>query len=425
MSEINFPQFRQLLMETGRIPRMLNPNAQAKRDEFKQKIENGEIKTETVDVCQCGSHDLEQIAAMDRFGLPFGAYICKDCGLLVTSPRMTSDALPYYYDNYYHTLNYGHLHMHEQQALFMLGQGEKIYNIIKPHLKGKSVDVLEIGAGTGNVLKELKEAAKNDDTEIIETGTEYSSDCLAECAKNGVKAIYGDLDTMLEKDGKFDLIILSHVFEHFIGLKDELDKIKRLLRPEGLLYIEVPGLLNINNINTYNFDFLEYLIHAHMYNFCEASLRNIVEKEGFTALSINEKVEALFTMKPSADDQTSAYSAIMEYLEKLVYCRTFLEGGIKSFRRGLNNTKEELANVHRWHDHEKEEAEKFARWNTAEKERGDTARRWLAAEKGIATELITALDEYFKTPYTSLSQKIKSYRFIKALTEKYRKRYVR
>jgi len=426
MSDINFPQFREILLEKDRVPRKLNENAEQQRLLFLEHVRSGKIKTEEVCACQCGSESLEKIADIDRFGLPFGSLICRDCGLVITSPRICAESLPEYYDKFYHILNYGHLHVHDQQALFRLWQGSKIYRMVSPFFGGlKEISVLEIGAGTGNVLTEVVAEAAKEGVTVHASGTEYSTDCIEECRKSGINIVYGDLNTMLEQGGRFDLIILSHVFEHFIDLKDELSKVKKLLNPQGLLYIEVPGLCNIGNIATYNFDFLEYVIHAHMYNFNKTSLTAILSSCGFETLIANEKAEAVFRPSETAVpvDASSNYSYIMSYLQGLVFSRTFLKEGIENFSTIRANLKEDLATVHRWHDHEKAEAEKFSRWHDAEKERGDIARRWHEGEKKVATELMETLDVYFKTPYTDVRAKMKSYRGIRHTFEKYYKRY--
>ena len=426
MSDINFPQFRNILFEKDRIPRKLNENAEQQRLLFLEYIKNGKIKTEEVTSCQCGSEELEKIANIDRFGLPFSSLICKKCGLVITSPRIAPSSLPEYYDRFYHVLNYGHLHVHDQQALFRLWQGNKIYRMLKPYLPDKKeLSLLEIGAGTGNVLKEFTAEAAKEEVAVSAEGTEYSYDCIEECRQAGVNIVYGDLDTMIAKGGTYDVLILSHVFEHFTDLKAEMSKIKKLIKPEGLLYIEVPGLCNIGNIATYNFDFLEYVIHAHMYNFNRVSLTAVLAEGGFETLAANEKAEAVFRPCDNAAvvDTSANYSDIMAYLEKLTFSREFLKEGIENFSTIRNNLKDELATLHRWHDHEKEEAEKFARWNEAEKERGDTARRWHEQEKKVAAELMHTLDEHFKTPYTSVRDKLSTYRNLREVFGKYYKRY--
>jgi 2-polyprenyl-3-methyl-5-hydroxy-6-metoxy-1,4-benzoquinol methylase len=426
MSDINFPQFREILLEKDRIPRKLNENAEKQRLLFLEYVKSGKIKTEEVTSCACGCADLEKIAEIDRFGLPFGALICKKCGLVITSPRIASESLPEYYDKFYHVLNYGHLHVHDQHALFRLWQGNKIYRMIKPFLAdAKELSVLEIGAGTGNVLTEFTAEAEKEDVKVSAVGTEYSTDCIEECRQAGINIIYGDLDTMVNEGGTYDVLILSHVFEHFTDLTAELEKVKKLLKPQGVLYIEVPGLCNVGNIATYNFDFLEYLIHAHMYNFNKTALTAVLAESGFECLASNEKAEAVFRPAENAAkvDTSANYSNIMGYLEKLVFSREFLKDGIENFSTIRNNLKDDLSVMTRWHEHEKSEAEKFSRWHTAEKERGDIARRWHEGEKKVATELMQTLDAHFKTPYTSVRDKMQSYRKLRDMLRKNYKRY--
>ena len=62
----------------------------------------------------------------------------------------------------------------------------------------------------------------------------------------------------MDKNYKADIIIYSHVFEHILDLDKELDAIKSHLKPEGILYIEVPGIKYVHN--TYEMNFLKYLI---------------------------------------------------------------------------------------------------------------------------------------------------------------------
>ena len=57
----------------------------------------------------------------------------------------------------------------------------------------------------------------------------------------------------------YDGIILRHVIEHLLNPRELLLKIKNLLKPNGKLYIEVPGLLDILN-GKYEFDLKSYFV---------------------------------------------------------------------------------------------------------------------------------------------------------------------
>ena len=299
--------------------RKLNDVTKKYKELLLKDIESKTIVLETVEQCICCKNKtFEKLLDVDRFDLPFGTYICKDCGLVTTSPRIKEESLPYYYEKYYHPLNYGKESLENQVALFKEGQGTKIFNLLKPYINEKKINVLEIGAGIGNVLDEFKQEANIHDIDVTVLGTEYSMDCIKQCEHRNIPMIEGNAKSVLSTNQTFDIIILSHVFEHFIHLEEELNILKQLLNKDGLLYIEVPGILKNHNKDYYDFSFLGYSVHAHMYNFSLHTLSNILNKHSFSLLKGNEEVEAIFQINASEENSiTNDYSRIKQYLEFL------------------------------------------------------------------------------------------------------------
>jgi len=80
--------YKEEYLRTDVIPRKLNQVSQKYKNLLLDDINNHVIKTEVVSHCQCESSTLEEIAKIDRFGLPFGSFICQECGLVLTSPRI-------------------------------------------------------------------------------------------------------------------------------------------------------------------------------------------------------------------------------------------------------------------------------------------------------------------------------------------------
>ncbi len=310
--------YRINLLCENKIPRKLNDVSKKYKNMLSREINDKKILTETIRECQCGSTKLELLTNIDRFALPFKSLICQECGLVMTSPRIKEESLPYYYEKFYHPLTYGKESLEKQEVLFSKGQGNKIFNLVKDFLpKQKELKVLEIGVGTGSVLKEFKYEANLNNYLVQELGTEYSSECIEICKKNDIKAIFGNAESAIEHNIEFDLIILSHVFEHFIDLQKELNTIKHLMTKKSILYIEVPGLFIIHKKPGYNFSLLGYLTHAHMYNFTLDSLNNILSMHGFKMLYGNEEIESIFIFDNKKTHIQNAYLKIMHYLEFL------------------------------------------------------------------------------------------------------------
>ena len=311
--------FRKNLLIDNIIPKKINDIAKKHRALLMHDLENNVIETETISTCQCGSLNLEELSKIDRFGLPFGSLICQDCGLVSTSPRITNKSLPYYYNKYYHPLNFGIESLENRNALYSDGQGVKIFTKLKPFLpKTNKLNILEIGAGTGSVLTEFKEEAKKHKIEVTELGTEYSDECIRECQNRNINIIEGNIQTVIATNKQFDVIILSHVFEHFVDLKKELSDLRKLMHSQSLLYIEVPGLLVNHKKWYYDFSYLIYHVHAHMYNFTKETLSNLLSQSQFKQIDANEEVEAIYKLSDNNKINTiNSYSETLKYLKFL------------------------------------------------------------------------------------------------------------
>ena len=302
----------------------------AYKEKFLSQVHSGVIEVETVKECLCGSADIETLTNTDRLNLPFGSSICRDCGLIFTTPRMSEGSLKHYYEKYYHPLVLGKEILSSNDALFKKGQGEKIYKKIKKYINKdnkKSISVHEIGAGTGSVLSEFRDSADLDGLGVDETGTEYSQSCIDVADSNDVNVIYGDLEAIVSTNKKYDVVILSHVFEHFVDLGRELKLLSGVLSSNGVVYVEVPGVLSVHKKNIYDFSYNKYRVHAHMYDFSLSTLCNVFQKHGYKLVDGNEEVEAVFIKDEDSEYvYVNDYDCIMHYLNFLEQNRTYFIG---------------------------------------------------------------------------------------------------
>ena len=179
--------------------------------------------------------------------------------------------------------------------------------------------MLEIGAGTGSVLEELVASGREDGRTLNVLGTEFSRECIALAAERSIPMVKGGFAEVIATGQRFDLVVLSHVFEHFIDLSDALASLRKVLSPTGIAYVEVPGVMSLHDRPVYGFDYIRYLTHAHIYQFNLTALTDVFARGGFERLVGNEQVEAVFRATDSAPsvDTSANHRDLTAYLQTL------------------------------------------------------------------------------------------------------------
>lgn len=143
------------------------------------------------------------------------------------------------------------------------------FNFIKANINCDNKKVCEIGAFDGLLLNIFK----NNKCEVH--GYELN-DRAREYAKNKYNIYLKQ--NFLEDNQKYDIIILSHVIEHFKEPKEILLKIKSMLNENGFIYIEVPNS-PLKNQCSYE-TLIKYLTSPHTVNFNMDNLKYFAENCG-------------------------------------------------------------------------------------------------------------------------------------------------
>jgi len=303
----------------------LNEIQKKSRDEFINWANSNNI-VDSIEKCpNCGEKSFSTLSKVDRFGLNFEALKCNKCKLIITSPQIKEFFLPEYYNKFYHPLIFGETEA--KDYLFDVSQGEKIFNLTYPYIRNKkNLKVFEIGAGSGSNLKGFSDTAIKKGITCTLKGLEFSENYVKKASEFGIQLCTESIEQYIKtNDTKYDLIILSHVFEHVNNLEKFLSSVKKLMNEDTLLYIEVPGVLTLHKNNAYACNFKRYLVHAHLYHFTAETLKNILEKNSFKLEYINEMVESIFRLKSEKSPTATVESNVEIYLNnlqkyKLFYC---------------------------------------------------------------------------------------------------------
>jgi 2-polyprenyl-3-methyl-5-hydroxy-6-metoxy-1,4-benzoquinol methylase len=177
------------------------------------------------------------------------------------------------YDGGYYDELYPEHQFAEQKRLFA-----NRLSWLEPMAGGGRLRILEVGSGRGVFL----EAALERGHDV--TGQDLSEAAVAAIrARHGVQAERGALEELRLPGASYDLVHMNHVLEHIPDPGRVLREIRRLLKPGGVLYVEVPRQSNLLNrlsglMAGKQFGFTYH--PGHLYLFSPASLKRLLTAGG-------------------------------------------------------------------------------------------------------------------------------------------------
>jgi len=301
---------------SNRTPMRLSPVQHRFREALLGKLSTGVYEYERAGRCLCGSTSSVQLATHDRFGIPVGTVLCRSCGLCRTDPRLAAKDLPSFYNEIYHGLHQGIAEPDPSSVLFRIGQGEAIHSYLHDLLPDGELMVAEIGCGTGNVLREFQAAATG--RAVTVAGCEYAEAFVAVGREAGSDVRLGGPEA-LRASAPFDVVIMSHVAEHFPDPVEALTGVAELGHRDTLYYVEVPGVMTIHRKPEYGYRFDRYLTLAHTYHFTLATLVATMARAGFEMVRGDEEVRSVFKAGGREAPMSNPVTAmeILDYLQWL------------------------------------------------------------------------------------------------------------
>lgn len=154
----------------------------------------------------------------------------------------------------------------------------KLTKELKNKIKNKKV--LEIGCGSGHLLRSLK--IKGANVSGIEPGIKMN--------RSEKIPIVNDFSG-LKNNEKFDVIISNAVLEHIFNLKIFFKNIKKFLKKDGIIFFCVPDCEKSIKIGDPTI-----LNHEHVYYFTKESILNTFKKYNFISKAYNDSKGNLFCL---------------------------------------------------------------------------------------------------------------------------------
>ncbi|MCX5709084.1 MAG: class I SAM-dependent methyltransferase [Candidatus Omnitrophica bacterium] len=294
-------------------------------DRVKQKLNRGLYKT-TENICLCGNSDRGIIISeKDRFGLSFKFVLCKTCSLIRTDPVLDHDSLMAFYQDDFSQMYRGNIKATEEYFKMALSQGQMFLRLLsRLSMMDEIQNILEIGCATGSNLYPFYQMGKK------VTGYDYDEHYLSFGKNLGMNLIKGDYKENVPENSQ-DLVILSHVLEHFKDPVTETVSIIGKVKTNKYLLVAVPGIFNI--ANTY-FSPALYFQNDHIYHFHEAYLKVFFRGLGMEIIYSDENCRFVLR-KPKAWNAADArfkyersldgkYKEVALYLKRVHLLNKFL-----------------------------------------------------------------------------------------------------
>jgi SAM-dependent methyltransferase len=248
----------------------------------------------------CGSNDhVNFLPGAKHLNLipPVGVVRCRSCGLLFLNPRPSSYAReeiwagrkPKGLEEYLNNLaNYGAV-TKSRLPLFE----KRVAELRSKYFPSGAVSILDIGASSGEFLEAARQAGW--DT----FGVEPSTDGVAKARAKGLNVVQSPAESLPFADGTFDLVHSNHVFEHLADPLAAAKEAWRVLRPGGVIFVEVPN--QFDNIQFFRYRIMGEVpvrernirsIH-HLVFFSRKSLRRLLSIAGFSNIVVLNRYGAM------------------------------------------------------------------------------------------------------------------------------------
>lgn len=286
----------------------------------------------------CGSMETSLLSNRSRSGRPLRTVICVRCGLVWSDP-FPHDARRFYESDY--RISYKGIYSPRPKHILRAGHvALSRYRRIQGLLSAPRV-TLDVGSAGGEFAYLLQ--ALGHDVQGVEPNKGYAEYSIHEY---GLKVQSGFIQDALFANDAFDIITLWHVLEHTEDPYAVLVKLHTLLKPTGVLVIEVPNIEATCQSPKSTFH------EAHLFNFNVKTLSKLAEKASLVeqehSISADRGNITMFVRKAptSVKERTLAIpgnsAQIISTVRRHIFFRRYLSSNpyVRLYRRVARSLRE-------------------------------------------------------------------------------------
>lgn len=242
------------------------------------------LQRETVTSCNvCSSPRHVMVTSRDRYGLPFRNALCLDCGLFYLVDRFTFAGYNEFYSSgayrtvscQFNGVSHTIAQVQADQVSYAKILTRVLSGLVPRRREGK---LLDVGGSAGIIAREfVKEFG------LQGTVLDPATDEVAAARAAGLEAIVGSVEDW-ETTDKFDLILLCRSIEHLFDLRLAMARIRALLKPDGLFYVDIADFMEMSRMVGAPETFTKA---DHCYWLTQSTALDIFRAVGFELVSMN------------------------------------------------------------------------------------------------------------------------------------------
>jgi SAM-dependent methyltransferase len=173
-----------------------------------------------------------------------------------------------------------HEHAEGVAPLFAARNVRLVRRLIRDGVLSVAGRVLDIGAGLGHIVEEIRRQAPGIEIDCVEAAPES----VASLRRNSFRVVENFESMSPTLLGQFDTILLVEVIEHVEDPVELLRTCRSLLRDGGTLFLTTPG----GELRNGSHRTAAYAVPEHIQFFTSASLRNAGRQAGFSNIRFRE-----------------------------------------------------------------------------------------------------------------------------------------